>query len=120
MGTVLIVDDERGIRKLLDMALKSAGHTTLTAGDGDEALRVAAEYAEAIDLLITDVIMPRIEGPELARRMAAAHPDLTVLYMSAHTKHDLVAGGLISREALHIAKPFETAHILAATQDLLG
>ena len=79
--TVLVVDDEDGIRKYVDRVLQGAGYTTVVASNGPEALRLAAGMP-TLDLLVTDVMMPEMSGCELARRLRLANPDLKVLYVT--------------------------------------
>jgi CheY-like chemotaxis protein len=80
--TVLVVDDERDVRELARDCLVAAGYRVIEAGDGEEALQVAAASTEPIHLLLTDVVMPRLNGVELARRLTRQRPDTRVLYMS--------------------------------------
>src|SRR6185503_10864481 len=83
-ATLLVVENEAAIKNLVQMALERHGYVVLTAESGSEALRIAAGHAGHIDLLITDVVMPDIRGPELARRLVADRPALATLFMSGY------------------------------------
>jgi two-component system, cell cycle sensor histidine kinase and response regulator CckA len=83
--TILLAEDEASVRRVAERMLRSLGYNVLPAADGEEAMRVAADWAGHIDALLTDVVMPRMSGRELARRMRLRHPDLRVLYASGYT-----------------------------------
>lgn len=82
--TVLVVEDEEEVRALARDVLELNGYTVLEALDAEDALRLGENHPGAIDLLITDVVMPRMSGPELARRLRARRPALRVLCMSGY------------------------------------
>ena len=82
--TVLVVEDEEEVRALARDVLEMNGHTVLEALDVEDAIRLGESHPGAIDLLITDVVMPRMSGPELARRLRARRPALRVLCMSGY------------------------------------
>ena len=102
-ATVLVVEDEEPVRSLTERILASAGFTCLAAGDGDEALEVFEAHRDEIDLILTDVVMPRVSGPELAERIGAGGPP--VLFMSGHTDQHLP--GMLE-------KPFSADQLLSA------
>jgi len=83
--TVLLVEDDAGVRALAELVLSRHGYTVLTAGDGSEALGVAADHEGGIDVLLTDVVMPRMKGPELAEEVVRLRPGIRVVYMSGYT-----------------------------------
>jgi PAS domain S-box-containing protein len=83
--TVLLVEDDGGVRALAELVLSRHGYTVLTAADGSEALGVAGGHEGAIDVLVTDVVMPRMKGPELAEAVVRLRPGIRVLYMSGYT-----------------------------------
>jgi CheY-like chemotaxis protein len=82
--TVLVVEDEEEVRALARDVLEMNGYTVLEARDAEDAVRLGESHPGVIDLLITDVVMPRVSGPELARRLRASRPDLKVLCMSGY------------------------------------
>jgi len=88
--TILLVEDEQGVRDLVRDVLQARGYTILEARHGIEALAVARRHRGPIDLLLTDVVMPRMGGPELAECLAARQPGLKVLYMSGYTERAVV------------------------------
>jgi signal transduction histidine kinase len=93
--TVLLVEDEEGVRELAHEILKTLGYTVLEAPRPEEALKIADQHSGPIHLLLTDVIMPGMSGPTLAGRLLSGRPDLKVLYMSGYTdlRHGLLAAG---------------------------
>ncbi len=106
-GTVLVVEDEEGIRRLARTVLAARGYTVLTAGDGLEALQITRARSGSIDLLVTDVVMPRMNGPELAGRMAALRPGIRVLYISGYAETALAHQGRLEPGVDLLQKPFD-------------
>jgi two-component system cell cycle sensor histidine kinase/response regulator CckA len=102
--TVLLVDDTDAVREMIHRVLTGFGYTVLLARDGAQALDVSEKYHGQIDLLLSDVVMPGINGPELAIRLRMRRPTLRVLLMSGYDEHSLGAGG--ASYASFIAKPF--------------
>jgi two-component system cell cycle sensor histidine kinase/response regulator CckA len=82
--TILVIDDEEGIRRFVERVLQGAGYTVVVAASGPDALR-AAEGIEGLDLIVTDVMMPEMSGCELARRLRLQNPDLKVLYVTGYS-----------------------------------
>ncbi|MBA4071483.1 MAG: hypothetical protein C0497_06560 [Gemmatimonas sp.] len=118
--TLLVVEDESAVRELVRTALTRAGYRVLAARDGDEALTRAAAHAGRIDLLLTDVVMPGLNGRELALRFRQARPNARVLFMSGFAS-DVIAedGGLVGDSEL-LTKPFTPAELLARVQAVLS
>src|SRR5262249_12873986 len=85
--TVLLAEDEQDVREVAREFLESGGYTVLEAGNGADALRVAASHKGAIDLLVTDMVMPGMTGQELAGRLQQKHAGLRVIYMSGYSEH---------------------------------
>ncbi|HEY7064255.1 MAG TPA: ATP-binding protein [Chloroflexota bacterium] len=104
--TILLVEDEDQVRGVVREALETIGFTVVEACEGREALEVAAAHAGAIHLLVTDVVMPGMSGRELAESLAATHPGLRTLYMSAYTDHAIVDQGVHEPGLALIQKPF--------------
>jgi PAS domain S-box-containing protein len=102
--TVLLVDDEITVRRLVAAALRARGYAVLEASSGQEALLYCQSQQHAIDLLISDVVMPGMTGPELARKLRAAHPSLRVLYLSGYAGAAGTANGIDDTNFL--PKPF--------------
>src|SRR5450432_2824420 len=82
--TVLLVDDDPRVRKWIHEELEKLGYDLLEAGDGAEALVIAEYHRGPIDIVVTDVMMPRVDGPELVKALVALRPDVKVLYISGY------------------------------------
>jgi PAS domain S-box-containing protein len=117
--TLLVVEDEEPVRRLLAQMLEHLGYRVLLAAHGEEALAVATAHAGHIDLLVTDVIMPQMKGPELAQRLAARQPGLTVLYLSGHPSDALARLGVPLSEVNILLKPFRPATLARKVRQLL-
>ena len=111
-ATVLVVDDEEGVRALLRRQLNSAGHTVLEAGSGPEALGLVRQRAERIDLVLSDVVMPAMNGTELAAHLATEFPTLPVVLMSAYAPAGLARVGFGDAIVPVLRKPFDPAMLL--------
>jgi two-component system, cell cycle sensor histidine kinase and response regulator CckA len=117
--TILLVEDAGPLRKLAHMFLKDNGYQVFTAVDGSEAQRVAAQNAGPIHLLLTDVVMPGINGRVLAERLAPSHPEMKVLYMSGYTD-SFIAGHGVLEEGIHLLhKPFTEDALLRKVRESL-
>lgn len=119
-GTILLVEDQAAIRMLLEDVLSEAGHRVLAAPDGRRALELAREYSGAVDLLVTDVVMPEMSGPDLASQMAPLRPGAMVLYISGYTDHALLHRGAIEQGAGFLQKPFLPESLLSKIDELLS
>jgi signal transduction histidine kinase len=103
--TVLVVEDEDEVRSLASEFLRSAGYSVLTAKDGVEALEISERLGDAIQLLLTDVVMPKMRGTELAQELKARFPRLRVVYMSGYLEQDPCSGEILEK-AIVLQKPF--------------
>jgi two-component system cell cycle sensor histidine kinase/response regulator CckA len=117
--TVLLVEDEELVRMMLVEVLKSAGYLALDARHGTDALALAAEYEEPIDLLVTDVTMPGFSGVELARRLGEARPAMRVLFISGYTDQEASQWGKLNQPVQFLQKPFHPDAFLAKVRQLL-
>jgi two-component system cell cycle sensor histidine kinase/response regulator CckA len=111
--TILVVDDEEGIRKYIGRVLQGAGYTTVVAANGPEALRVAAALP-TLDLVVTDVMMPAMSGCELARRLRQDNPDLRVLYVTGYSDRLFDEKVMMWEEEAFIEKPCSMKAVLEA------
>jgi DNA-binding NtrC family response regulator len=119
-GTVLIAEDEDAVRSLARQVLVRAGYTVLVAGDGEQAHHAAERHDGRIDLLLTDVIMPGMNGPELAQKLAASRAGLKVLYMSGYPGGALDGLGLRRERVPFLPKPFTLEQLLRRVRETLG
>jgi two-component system, cell cycle sensor histidine kinase and response regulator CckA len=104
--TVLVAEDESVVREFTCRMLRESGYRVLAAPDGPEALAIAERHEGPIDLLLTDVVMPRMNGPTLVERLLASRPATKVLYMSGYTRDVALHNGTLGHEAAFIGKPF--------------
>jgi two-component system, cell cycle sensor histidine kinase and response regulator CckA len=104
--TVLLVEDEAMVRELMRGTLERQGYRVLSAGSGSEALLVASAHGGPLNLLVTDVVMPGMRGPDLAARLVPAHPRLRVLYMSGYADDAALRHGVREGQAAFLQKPF--------------
>src|SRR6266498_3120647 len=95
--TVLVVDDEAAVRSAVREILQPTGYLVLEAGSGEEALRICAGQEGPIHLLLTDVMMPGMSGPEVAQRLARMRPGMRVLYMSGYSDDTMIRHGEVER-----------------------
>jgi two-component system, cell cycle sensor histidine kinase and response regulator CckA len=119
-GTILLVEDQAAIRMLLEDVLSEAGHRVFASADGRGALELAEQYTGAVDLLITDVVMPEMSGPDLASQISPLRPSVIVLYMSGYTDHALLHRGAIEQGTAFLQKPFLPESLLAKIDELLS
>jgi len=117
--TILLVEDAEALRKLAQMFLRDNGYRVLTAADGSEAQQVAAQNPGPIHLLLTDVVMPGINGRVLAERLAPRHPAMKVLYMSGYTDSFIAGHGVLEAGIHLLHKPFTEQALLSKVRELL-
>lgn len=117
--TILVAEDEDGVRSLTREVLEKYGYTVLEAANGEDALRVAEGHRGPLDLLLSDVVMPRMGGPELAQALLAKHPELRVLYMSGYTDHPMVRRGVVNAGVAFLQKPFTPTVLVARVREVL-
>ncbi|HEY2408651.1 MAG TPA: response regulator [Polyangiaceae bacterium] len=118
-ATILLVDDEPMVREAIRRILASRGYRVVSVPSGDEALRFAADRSEAIDLLITDVIMPKMNGLELARELDKVRPDVKVLFVSGHTRGVFAERGVLKESVEFLPKPISMDSLTQRVDALL-
>jgi two-component system, cell cycle sensor histidine kinase and response regulator CckA len=116
---VLVVDDEQGLRDLVCRTLQAEGYSTLEAAHGAEALEVMETASEAVDLIVTDVVMPGMDGRELGRRISQRWPDLPILYISAYDVNDIFSRGSPRQSAPFLQKPFPMDGLITTVRGLM-
>ncbi len=117
--TILLVEDDSLVRNLLSSILRAKGYTVLEAGDSTEAFTIARKVP-TIDLLLTDVVIPTINGVEVARTLAAGRPGMHVILMSGYAEDALAPYGLDASDAVLLRKPFTETRLLSAVRGVLG
>jgi two-component system cell cycle sensor histidine kinase/response regulator CckA len=119
VGQILLVEDEDAVRMFSSRALKNKGYNVLEANSGEDALRVLSELEKPIDLLITDVIMPQMDGPTLVEEVRRTQPDLKVIFISGYTE-DRVRSQFASGEEIHfLPKPFTLKQLAMKVKDVM-
>ena len=117
--TILLVDDNETIRSAVGELMKMQGYNVLQACNGKEALDVSRNHAGAIDLLITDVVMPSMSGRELAKHLSLEQPGVKVLYMSGYTDDAVLRHGILDSHSAFLQKPAPMSVFMRKIRDLL-
>src|SRR5690606_22308278 len=118
-GSILLVDDQPQLRSLLTTILTRAGYRVLEAAGPIEAIGLAKEFDEHIDLLLTDIVMPQMTGPFLATEIKNLRPTTSVLFMSGYTEDAVVRRGLIDERLSFISKPLSAGTLLRKVAQVL-
>jgi two-component system cell cycle sensor histidine kinase/response regulator CckA len=118
--TVLLVEDSPPFRELARELLEDNGYTVLEAANGADAIQVAEKYGKPIHLLLTDVVMPGMDGGKLAERMSHSHPGIKVLYMSGYTDDAIVHHGVLDSGLTLLQKPFTRESLSRKLREVLG
>jgi nitrogen-specific signal transduction histidine kinase/ActR/RegA family two-component response regulator len=117
--TVLLVEDEEVVRNLSKEILETYGYSVLVAANGREGLSLGKEFQGPIDLVITDVIMPLMSGPEMAEGLRMSRPDTRVLFMSGFTDEAIVHHGVLDENVFFLQKPFSPEALASKTREVL-
>jgi DNA-binding response OmpR family regulator len=121
--TILLVEDESSVRELVANILKDHGYHVLEAQDGVDGVQVSGEYGGPIHLLLTDVVMPKMNGKKLAERLRSQRPELRVLYLSGYTDPAILRGGVLEPSMNFVPKPVSEGcltHMVRAVLDGAG
>jgi DNA-binding NtrC family response regulator len=118
--TILLVEDDHGVRTIAARILSAAGYTVLTASSGAEALLLCANHPGQIHLVLTDVVMPQMSGKDFVVRLAKVRPSTRVLYMSGYTDSTIVHQGVIDAGTHFIGKPFTQSELVIKVQQVLA
>jgi two-component system, cell cycle sensor histidine kinase and response regulator CckA len=119
VGSVLIVEDEEGVRQLTSEVLASHGYHVLPAAGREEALQICREFAGRIDVLLSDVVLPKASGPSIASEIGVMRPDTKVLYMSGYTDDSIGSHGVLESDVNLIYKPFTAGALAEALEAVL-
>ena len=117
--TILLVEDEEMVRKLVRETLEREGYQVMDAADPIEARRMSEQFRDRIHLLITDVVMPKVSGRELAVQLKKRRPDMQVLYMSGYTDNAIVNSGVLQKEVAFLQKPFTPSALSEKVREVL-
>lgn len=118
--TILLVEDERIVRTLMCDLLQQEGYEVLSCADPVQAIEVCRRHSGHIDLLLTDVIMPGMNGRQMANQILETMPELLVVFMSGYTQHVLLDGGLIDPQFEYLQKPFALHTLIQKLTNVLG
>jgi CheY-like chemotaxis protein len=117
--TILLVEDDEAVRPLIAQALRLYGYTVLEAGNGADALDIAGREPDAIDLLLTDIVMPGMNGRELAEQLLAEQPTLHVLYTSGYPADTIIRHGIAHASTAYLEKPYLPEDLAHKIRDVL-
>jgi signal transduction histidine kinase/CheY-like chemotaxis protein len=119
VGTILLVEDEESVRRLARRVLESTGYRVLEATQGHEALAIAEQSLGAVDLVITDIVMPGMSGQELSLRLRERQPTLRILYVSGYTDDAILQHGTLLPDTAFLHKPFSPGLLTAKVREML-
>lgn len=117
--TIVVVEDERQVRELVQEILQAQGYTVLTAADGEEGLRLCTEYDGPIDLLLTDVVMPGLSGPEMAQCILPVHSTIKVVFMSGYASDAIGDHGVLDPGTAFLHKPITPDILIGKVRERL-
>jgi two-component system, cell cycle sensor histidine kinase and response regulator CckA len=117
--TILLVEDESVVRQLVAEILESNGYAVLQAGDGPSALELLRRHTDDVDLLVTDVVMPGMSGPEVANAVSAMRPQTQVLYISGYTDSQIGHHGVLEPGVAFLQKPFSAGDLTRKVRSVL-
>ena len=117
--TILLVDDNVMFRELATLALRGYGYTVVEAADGEAALEAISQHRAPIHLVVTDVVMPNLDGHDLVRKLRGWYPNIRVLFMSGYSRGEAGVRDAVSATTDFIAKPFHVNQLVAAMRGLL-
>jgi len=117
---LLVVDDQEDVRRFAVEVLESHGYSVLSAADAESALELIERHPDPIQLLVTDVVLPGINGRELARRLMTLRPTTQVLYMSGYTRDVIAARGVLDPSVSFLAKPYSPGELVAKVKEILA
>jgi PAS domain S-box-containing protein len=117
--TILLVEDEAVVRDLVRQVLQATGYAVLEAANGEQALQLSKKHPDAIHLLLADVVLPGLSGPEVAEQLASTRPEIQVIYMSGYAQDTIKCYGIPERQYVFLQKPFTPTTLLANVRQAL-
>jgi two-component system, cell cycle sensor histidine kinase and response regulator CckA len=118
--TILLIDDEQSVRSIVMKILQRASFKVVEAESGEAALKIVESHTGTIDLVVTDLHMPGLNGPEVVKKLATLRPGLKVLFMSGYAEHDIVARTGVPGGANFLHKPFSGQELTNAVKAAIG
>jgi CheY-like chemotaxis protein len=119
LETILVVEDDLGVRTVISRTLVRLGYKVLAAEGGKEAIEMIREYEGRIDLLLTDLMMPGMNGIEVGAEVARSRPGIPIFYMSGYTDQELVRRGLLDPSSHFLQKPFSPQELGRRVREVL-
>ncbi len=119
-ATVLVVEDDESLRELTTEILQEIGYVVLVATNGRQALKICQESGQRIDLLISDMVMPEMDGLQLAEKVAGSHPSMKILLMSGYTEHAVMRQRALPPGIHFVHKPFTPTALRAKVREVLA
>ena len=117
--TILVVEDNHEVRKVTGRILRMQGYRVLEASNGGDSFSISKQHEGPIHLMITDVVMPEMNGPQLAKHLISQHPEMKVLYMSGYVKNFISHQGILGKEMNYIQKPFTVDELVKKVRGVL-
>ena len=117
--TILVVEDEEEVRKLIVRLLQRQGYNVLQARDGDDASLIGGQHLDPIHLILTDVVMPGMNGRALSERLTILHPKMKVLFMSGYAENAIVRHGVLAQGMNYLQKPFRMDELIRRVREVL-
>ena len=118
-GNILVIEDDLAVRKLVCLMLGQSGYRAIAAGNADEAIRICSDLSQPLDLLISDLVLPGVDGREIGRRALEARPELKMLFMSGYTEHAVLGQNPFESGKFFIQKPFTQAALARKLREIL-
>jgi two-component system cell cycle sensor histidine kinase/response regulator CckA len=118
-ATILVVEDEEPVRRLIQMVLEDAGYSVLAVEHGAEAIALSEDAGQHIDLLVADINLPDMNGRELAQRVRVDRPEMKLLYMSGYGDSAVAEWGIVPEGMLFLPKPFSPSVLATKVRELL-
>lgn len=117
--TILVVEDQDALRRVTGKILERGGYKVLEARDGREALQICEQHTDSIHLMITDVVLPEMNGPKVAQRVARLRPTVRTLFVSGHAESEIHRYGVSDSGADLLQKPFDVDALLYKVREML-